>query len=271
MDHPMSSRQSLNVMIKVVVGVDDQEIIAYKSALVQDSAFFRGALTGGWKEAEKREVHLPEANAAAFSTFVRWAYTRSLKLTQEDAHRPLCAQVVKRHARNLTTDASSDATRACSLPAQKCPHQTCTDLMHAYILGDQIMSSTYKNAVIDEMIARNQFHGSIPTLPLLEYAYENTPETALLRKLLVDQVIWHGDSDTFFCDIAKTTGPVALMEFGRDVLGALLQQRGQVGAFHRLAPYFQDACKAYHEHDGTEHKRCRTLSVGEWEGEIADA
>lgn len=62
------------ILVKVGTGDNLKTYAIYSSTLTTRSLFFRKALSGPWKEAEERVVHLPEDNVRTFELYLHFIY-----------------------------------------------------------------------------------------------------------------------------------------------------------------------------------------------------
>lgn len=94
----------------------------------------------------------------------------------------------------------------------------------------------------------------------INYLYEETPEKARMRKFIVDQTVW-SSADDLFED--QDHWPA---EFLQSVAKVFVRYRYRKGGLkYHDAPYFDDTCKNYHEHEAGFVRPCRsTLSAHEW-------
>ena len=66
--------------VKILVGAWKTEFWAHADRLITASRFFKAALTGKFKEAQRQEVELPEEDAETFDVFIKWLYQGDLIL-----------------------------------------------------------------------------------------------------------------------------------------------------------------------------------------------
>ena len=110
--------------IKVIVGTEPNTAVffAHESILTKGSVFFRTAMNGNWNTATSRQVELKSCTAEQFNFYLNWVYHE--KLPVEEAK----------------SKSSSD--------------KTYLKLAHAYILGDLLQDTAFKDAVIDCVSAK---------------------------------------------------------------------------------------------------------------------
>lgn len=77
--HPSSA-------VTLLVGPDEQPMLAYEYHITQASEFFRVTLKKQWLEGQTRIIKLPEAEPATMAHYLTYLYERSLpthKLTKD--------------------------------------------------------------------------------------------------------------------------------------------------------------------------------------------
>ena len=127
----------------------------HESVVCRSSAFVRSAMHKGWKEADDREIPLPDEEPSVFEVYQNWLYERKIY--------------------------SVDWTES---------YRT---LVKSYIFGDKLVDYQYKNAVIHAIIQKLR-DTSLFDLGLTNLIYDNTPPESPLRRLLRDIYAWLGNS-----------------------------------------------------------------------------
>lgn len=216
-------------VILVRVGTAGAEVFIHQNLVCESSMFFRSMLTHKWKESADRIVLLPYDDPITFNVYAEWKYTGKI----------------------LSSIADQDDTN----------QEEWLHLVQAYILGDKLQDGPFKDAVLDSIIAKsnvavNGFH-YFPIQNITTFIYANTIPNSPLRRLLVDQHVFHGRASWMeggsVNDVDK--------EFLFDLCVSLLQHRPQPPG---LAPDKVEVTCMYHEHDGTGsncYKTKKPLSV----------
>ncbi|KAK5164049.1 uncharacterized protein LTR77_010140 [Saxophila tyrrhenica] len=151
--------------ITVLVGPEEasfhftnlEEITANRS-----SAFFNAAFSGNWKEASTKVVHLPEVTPKTFRVYHEW----------------ICAGG-EPSFRLLPYCYNSSALDA---------------IVDAYILGDMLLDTDFRNALVD---TAQKLLAHCINLPLIRHAkslYENVPRRCKMGELFADFWIIAGPS-----------------------------------------------------------------------------
>ena len=124
---------------------------------------------------------LPDEDAETVERLMQWLYFRSLSLTKD----------------------------VCSESAED---ERYWQLARLNTLADKFGVGSLKNAIIDEMFARNENQDAyLPSVPVVAYIYENTTNKSPLRKLFVAWFVWHIDYDWYTSsDIPETLEEVPM-------------------------------------------------------------
>ena len=132
----------------------------HRGLLSHHSSYFRAALNGPFQEAATGEVVLKDEESRIFEVFNTWLYTG--KVTQE----------------------VDGVDTACEW----------YQLTRLYVFADKRGIPRLKNAVVNDIV--NKPHKKTGIHSQVDYVYSNTPVKSLLRKLLVDILIWKLDIQT---------------------------------------------------------------------------
>ncbi|KAK6436349.1 hypothetical protein LTR95_007457 [Oleoguttula sp. CCFEE 5521] len=173
------------------------------------SDFVRLALTGGWQEAQTNLVKLPVDDLGIFAVYQRWVYYGDLRTM---SHR-------------------SNA---------QCDIREYEVLVNAYVLGEKIMDSDFKDAVIDGIIEKLPAEASFD-VQLTPLIYEGTPTKCALRWLWLD-VYYHSGTAAWLDNELCHSHPDFLSEYGESK-----SQSRIAGAKPCAVAYMGDTCH-YHEH-----------------------
>ena len=114
-------------------------------------------------------------------------------------------------------------------------------LIDAYIFGDKIQDSDFKDAIIDALIEINKETKTYFTDAC--QIWESTPPGALIRRYMVDTFVWKGDEDWLEDSIAPHLNQEFLVELGR----ALYKRTKSPTDYTGVTPFVRDSC-LYHEH-----------------------
>ena len=123
--------------IVFLVGTDaPKRFIVHESLIKPRSDFVRLALRGDWKEAQERTIPLPEDDPNIFSVYQRWLYAGLV------------------HTRPNSTASKTDDEYSM--------------LVKAYILGEKIMDSNFKDSIADAIIEKlrltHKFDTGLPVM-----------------------------------------------------------------------------------------------------------
>ena len=114
-------------------------------------------------------------------------------------------------------------------------------LVDAYIFGDEIQDSDFKDAIIDAIIEEDEETDSyyINARKIWEY----TPPGALIRRYIVDRYVWIGTEKWLKDDVVPYLNQDFLVELGRALYEKIRSPKDYTGG----APSVRDSC-LYHEH-----------------------
>jgi len=159
-------------MIEVRVGEEDEERIfhVHKELLVQHSDFFAAALGGDWKERVDRSVKLPEDDPEQFDHFCCFLYTGQL-FTRRSGDR---------YVDGDGDDCDNEFERIC----------------HAWVFGNKLQSTTYKDAVADSLIMK-VIDGKFHPVSMHEEIENHAARSAPFRTLLIDIAVHCWRNETF--------------------------------------------------------------------------
>lgn len=71
-------------MIDVYVGAEQKKFHLHRDLLCDRSEYFKACFDGNFKEAQQKELYLPEDDIESFDLFVRWLYGAPLKKISSD-------------------------------------------------------------------------------------------------------------------------------------------------------------------------------------------
>ena len=116
----------------------------------------------------------------------------------------------------------------------------CDELLDAYIFGDKIQDSDFKDAIIDALIEGSEEDETY--FINARKIWESTPPGALIRRYIVDTFVWEG-AEKWLEGVALHLNRDFLLELGR----ALYKRTKSPKDYTGVAPFVRDPC-LYHEH-----------------------
>lgn len=171
-------------VLTLLVGEDEQKMIAHSMHLTQDSEFFAAALKIEWEEGQTRIIKLPEESTATMAHYLSYLYGRIL--STEDI---------------------------------KCVNgkdiYPCFDLLASlYVCGERFLNRKIQHAVLAEILRLSSISdkNGVQWCPSTESAniiYAGTPEDSPGRRLLIDLYVVKGDrsipggDSRFSADVVK--------------------------------------------------------------------
>lgn len=181
----------------------------HQTLVSEQSQFFAKTFSKSWKENVERVVRLPDCQPAHFQLFFLWLYKRCIF-------------------------SGSDALRGAIDPEWSL-------LAHAWLLGDYLQATDFKDAITDTLIAKvsDTFLGAWQTMH--EIIYPRSTHNAPIRRLIADIAACKWENQ----DIKTLRVDPEWAEFLPDLSAALAERRGK--EFGEDVPWESDRCR-YHEH-----------------------
>lgn len=152
-------------IVDVVVGDEKETFSVHENLIRTSSPFFDKALTGAWRESSQRTIQLPEDEPKIFAIYVHWLYNCTLPVF-------------------------------CNEP-DLAGNSEYVEIVKAYVLGDKLLDAAFQNTAIDAIIEKSVTRASDgclwhPVAEAIEYAFNESSESAPIRDLLVDMYLYKG-------------------------------------------------------------------------------
>ncbi|KAF2443929.1 hypothetical protein P171DRAFT_444192 [Karstenula rhodostoma CBS 690.94] len=190
------SKQLGGKVLTVVVGDGDskREFVVHEELICESSEFFRGAMSGEWKEAGHRVVALPEDDPDVFALYLQAIYNGHVQLDDFDQHY------------NILSWAS------------------------VYTLADKLMDADIKNVVIDKFyeIRSELWETCITTGEAVQVIYDQTPGPCGMRQLLVDAIVYHYELSSWDRKDFSSAMAAAPREFLEDLALVTVSKKDKV-------------------------------------------
>ena len=171
----------------------------HKNLACRDSSFFKAACKSGFREAESKEVKLPEDEPETFDNFVQWLYTGDFEKPKSESSYP-----------------------------------DWEFFFNTYVLADKLGAPKFGNYIMNVMIneAETRWNEelSLPDAAAVCVAYENTPESSPLRRFLVDLYCYNNK-----LEIPKHAVPD---EFVMEMAFSLKRRSVESGVNRKLLSYY---------------------------------
>ncbi|KAK5133256.1 hypothetical protein LTR08_007990 [Meristemomyces frigidus] len=176
------------------------------------SDFFNSAMKREWRQGCKRVVDLPDHNCEIFNLYVNWLYSGRLPV---------------QHIEESNLMNNND----------KQYH----NLFKAYVLGDALLDSDFKDAVVDAIV--NEMHiqhqGNVYFFPVRQirtFLYNSTTSASKLRQLLVQRIARSSNGSEL---LKEDDDPAFLLDFARAAMHKDKDKETTISATARCA---------FHEH-----------------------
>lgn len=198
-------------IITLRVGPDDPtDFHVHGELLCDHSPFFANAMKKKWTGDNDRILELPDDKPGSIEVYLVWLYSN---------------RIFKKPEGEVNKDSGVRFDR----------------LIDAYIFGDKIQDSDFKDAIIDALIERDI--EDITFFIDARKIWESTPPGALIRRYMVDIFVWEGVEDWLGDDVMSYLNQDFLVELGRALYKRIISPKDYTG----VAPYVRDSC-LYHEH-----------------------
>ena len=139
-------------MVDIFVGAERTKFHLHRDLLCSRSDYFRACFVGDFKEAQQRELSLPEDDAESFDLFVTWLYGTHLKKISSDDELPAYF--------GLT------------------------------ILANKLCLEYLQNQATDHILRFYRIHPRPVDYQYLRYLSQKTSSTDIVRKFLVPVAAW---------------------------------------------------------------------------------
>ncbi|TEY71603.1 hypothetical protein BOTCAL_0090g00090 [Botryotinia calthae] len=158
-------------VVHAKVGKDLQDFGVHKSLICHCSPFFNAAFTSGFEETTTGIIKLVDVEVEVFELFFVWLYTQQIGEPELDA------------AGSALSDNESKSGHDYKLHVGT--------LLRLYVFADMIKVPALKNDCIEKLSCMESFENEYLTeSENLRYVWEHTREHDLIRKLLVDTIVW---------------------------------------------------------------------------------
>jgi len=120
------------------------------------------------------------------------------------------------------------------------------NLADSWILGNSLLSGSFKDAVVDAIVHKLLLEQSVP-LDIHRVLYQNSSDSSPIRKLMVD-IALHSWDEEDIADVLVDEEPVLQATFLRDVAVALFMVKHLSEAQQAKSPISAKSGCFYHEH-----------------------
>lgn len=173
--------------VTLLVGFDEEPLVAHESYLTRNSEFFKAAMKKEWAEGQIRVIKLPEDDLATMVDYLAFTYSRDLPTL------------------HLTGSPMVDGW---------------TRLAKLYLLGERILDKCIRNAVVSEFLritTTPNEKGDTYFMPTVvsDMIFDGTPEGSPIRQMIVDNYVSWGYTN--WLDTG-TDHPALILELARALL-----------------------------------------------------
>lgn len=220
------------MMTEVHVGAEEiEKFVVRKDFATRHSSVIQKALDpeNGWKEAKENIVRLPEESSEDFQVFVTFLNTGVIHIN---------------HFKGTDEGQAEGGDTS---------EEEWDSIAHAWLLGDRIHSTSFKDAIVDKVISLVRDHGKTPA-SMHRAICKGSVYKSGMRSLLADIAV-HGWSKKMM--VAQPDDPECA-GFFKEIAAEALERTMLARRDETLdiAPYIQLGIEChYHDHDG-EGKSC---------------
>jgi hypothetical protein len=156
--------------VTLLVGSDEEPLVAHESYLTKSSEFFKTAMKKEWAEGQARVIKCPEDDLETMTDYLTFTYTGTLP--------------------------TSNLVEGCPTPT----YAAWTSLAKLYILGDRVLDTRIRNAVVSEIVRISTTrdkggHTNFMGTAVSNMPFDSTPEGSPIRRLIVDEYVCKGRND----------------------------------------------------------------------------
>ncbi|KAM0717913.1 hypothetical protein Q7P37_006245 [Cladosporium fusiforme] len=146
--------------VKILVGEKEKPFVAHRDIICDKSKFFRAACSKNWRESQERVVRLPEVDEETFHSYLDWIY------------------------RNKIVYMGSERE-----PATKDFHY-----IRLYLLGEYLLDVNLRNEIMSSLSRGVSRSMTKPNVEVVEYIWERTAPSSLLRTWMADLTAYNTTS-----------------------------------------------------------------------------
>jgi hypothetical protein len=152
--------------VTLLVGPDEQPLIAHETYVTQNSEFFKAAMKKEWFEGQNRVIKLPEVETETVENYLAFTYGRGLPTAKMN------------YVPKLTPEAG--------------PWNVLVEL---YIFGERVLDKYVRNEVIKEIVRVSELlHENQDSMmcSASHICFDGTPGASPIRRLMVDLYTFNG-------------------------------------------------------------------------------
>lgn len=213
------------ITIKVYAGKDSagpsNDFMIHEDLVRTSSPFFEKAMSGDWVESNTRTISLYSMAHAAFGLFFNWLYTRVIWSAGDECD----------------TAPGTEGVKEIKL------------LLTAYLLGEMIQCTDFKDTIIDTYIESTRKTGSGISPSWIKNIWKRTPASSEIREVFLDSIV-NGSREYWDDYWEDCYTPEAMWQLLRILTDHESERRdGKANPAARPSPVDQtDPCH-YHKHD----------------------
>ncbi|APA08513.1 predicted protein [Sclerotinia sclerotiorum 1980 UF-70] len=159
-------------VVHIKVGKDLQDFGVHKSLICHYSPYFKAAFTSGFEETRTGIMNLADVDSGVFELFFHWLYTQRINKWRIASQSSSEEKVI---------DAGDESNQRSRIRT----------LLELYVFADMIQVPVIKNNCIKEYCEMTILEKEyLIEQKNLAYIWEHTNESDLVRKFIVDLIVW---------------------------------------------------------------------------------
>ncbi|GAB7333360.1 hypothetical protein MBLNU13_g04977t1 [Cladosporium sp. NU13] len=156
--------------VTLLVGAEEESLVAHESYLTRNSEFFKAAIKKEWAEGQARVIKFPEDDLETMTNYLTFTYSGTLP--------------------------TSRLVEGCPIPTDA----AWNSLAELYILGDLAFDKCVRHAVVCEIVRISMMrdeHGHMHFMGTAasNMLFEFTPEQSPIRRLIIHEYVSRGKKD----------------------------------------------------------------------------
>ncbi|KAL2063380.1 hypothetical protein VTL71DRAFT_5185 [Oculimacula yallundae] len=228
------SLDSFQHQLCVIIGKSKTQVFVQKSMICHQSEFFKSACNPHWESGKSNTITLEEEDPVIFSLFLSWLYTGDIK--QNEEYKSI-------NGKATPTDASLKA------------HWL--QLVQCFVLGEMLMASSFKNAVIDLLFSKTAVrylrtsYVILIDVNIIEEIFVGTPQGSPLRRYILEACFHTLQADHALWAEMSTSTPT-MRDFLEDMAKYSLEtaQKFKGVKIKIKCPWEKRNSCEYHDHPG---------------------
>ncbi|KAF7858873.1 hypothetical protein EAF04_008915 [Stromatinia cepivora] len=180
-------------VVHIMVGKDLQDFGVHKSLICHYSPYFKAAFTSGFEETNTGIMKLLDVDLGVFELFFHWLYTQRITKWRN---------VSQSSSEKGIIDAGDESNQRSRIRT----------LLELYVFADMIQVPAIKNNCIKEYCEMTTLEKEyLIEHKNLSYIWEHTNEGDLVRKFMVDMIVWDLREISYEKNLDQSSGEISIL------------------------------------------------------------